>query len=192
MRNFPKTPDGMVLIAEIGAASGVKGEVRIKLHSDDPAALTAYGALQDAAGRSFTVTKSRPVKTVFVCVLDEVRDRSSAEALTNTPLYISRDKLPAPDPDEFYHIDLAGLDVQLADGSLFGKILAVHDFGAGDILEITPSEGDSMMIPFSLAAVPVVDIAGGFVQLADLPGLLDDDAAEDGPSDNEPSDEEAS
>lgn len=179
MRTQPKTPDGMVLIAEIGAASGVKGEVRIKLHSDDPAALTAYGALQDAAGRSYTISKSRPVKTVFVCVLDGIHDRTAAEALTKTSLFISRDKLPAPDPDEFYHIDLVGLEVRQADGNLLGTISAVHDFGAGDILEVAPPDAETIMIPFSLAAVPIVDIAGGFVQLADLPGLLDDDLSED-------------
>lgn len=185
MRSLPKTPDGMVLIAEIGAASGVKGEVRIKLHSDDPAALTAYGALQDAAGRSYTVKKSRPVKSVFVCVLDGVNDRSAAEALTNTPLFVSRDMLPPPEPDEFYHIDLVGLDVRQADGTSFGTVLAVHDFGAGDILEVAQSEGQSLMIPFSLAAVPVVDIAGGFVQLADLDGLLDDEDSGDDHLDEE-------
>lgn len=183
MRIQPKTPDGMVLIAEIGAASGVKGEVRVKLHSDDPAALTAYGALQDAAGTSYTISKSRPVKTVFVCILDGVQDRSAAEALKNTRLYISREKLPEPDTDEFYHIDLEGLDVQQADGTVFGTVSAVHDFGAGDILEVAPSEGDTIMIPFSLAVVPIVDIAGGFVKLADLPGILDDDPTEDNPTD---------
>lgn len=172
----------MVLIAEIGAASGVKGEVRIKLHSDDPAALTGYGALRDAAGHSYTISKSRPAKTVFVCTLDGVQDRSAAEALKNTRLYISRDKLPEPDTDEFYHIDLEGLDVQQADGTLIGTVSSVHDFGAGDILEIAPSEGETLMIPFSLAAVPIVDIAGGFVKLADLPGLLEDDPSEDDPA----------
>lgn len=173
----------MVLIAEIGAASGVKGEVRIKLHSDDPAALTAYGALQDDAGSSYTISKSRPAKTVFVCTLDGVQDRTAAEALKNTHLYISRDKLPEPEADEFYHIDLVGLDVKQADGTTFGTVSLVHDFGAGDLLEIAPAEGETIMIPFSLAAVPIVDIAGGFVQLADLPGLLDDDGSEDDPSD---------
>ncbi len=185
MRGLPETPAGMVLIAEIGAASGVKGEVRIKLHSDDPAALTAYGALQDAAGRSFTVKKSRPAKSVYVCALEGVNDRSAAEALTNTPLFVSRDVLPPPEPDEFYHIDLVGLDVRQSDGTLLGTILAIHDFGAGDILEVTQPKEQSLMIPFSLAAVPVVDIAGGFVQLADLDGLLDDEDAAYAPADGE-------
>tara|TARA_R110002124_G_scaffold55076_2_gene155960 strand:- start:6134 stop:6688 length:555 start_codon:yes stop_codon:yes gene_type:complete len=179
MRNHSPAPDGMVLIAEIGAASGIKGEVRIKLYSDDPAALTAYGDLQDAAGTSYRVIRSRPVKSVFVCALDGINDRASAEALTRTQLYIHREKLPEPDPDEFYHIDLIGLDVRQADGETLGTVLAMHDFGAGDILEIATPDDDSRMIPFSLAAVPVVDVAGGFVQLADLPGLLDEPDPDD-------------
>lgn len=182
MRGSPIAPEGMVLIAEIGAASGVKGEVRIKLHSDDPAALTAYGALYDAAGHSYTIRKHRLAKTVFVCTLDGISDRTTAEALKNTPLYIHRDKLPAPDPDEFYHIDLIGLNVLQADGTLYGTVSAVLDFGAGDILEIAPIQGDTIMVPFSLAVVPIVDIANGFVQLAELPGLLDDTPDENDPS----------
>lgn len=179
MRRPSPIPDGLVLIAEIGAASGIRGEVRIKLYSDDPAALTAYGALQDAAGTSYRISRSRPAKSVFVCALEGITDRSSAEALTRTRLYIHRDRLPAPDADEFYHIDLIGLEVRQADGGALGTILAVHDFGAGDILEIATPDDDNLMVPFSLAAVPIVDVAGGFVQLADLPGLLDDPDPED-------------
>lgn len=174
MRNQTDTVDGMILIAEIGGASGIKGEVRIKLYSDDPAALTDYGPLMDAAGTSYRVLRSRVAKSVFVCALDGVSDRNAAEALNRTKLYVSRDKLPAPEDDEFYHIDLIGLKAIQENGETLGIITSVHDFGAGDILEITPDDGDTIMIPFSLAAVPKVNIADGFVTLGNISALLDD------------------
>lgn len=179
MRTQADTIDGMLLIAEIGGASGIKGDVRIKLYSDDPAALTAYGPLLDAAGKSYTVIRSRAVKSVFVCALDGVSDRNSAEALNRTKLFVSRDKLPAPEDDEFYHVDLIGLKAIQGNGETLGLITSVHDFGAGDIIEITPADGDTIMIPFSLAAVPKVSISEGFVTLGDIATLLDDEPEPD-------------
>ena len=173
MRTQADTVEGMLLIAEIGGASGIKGEVRIKLYSDDPAALTAYGPLMDAAGKSHKVLRSRPAKSVFVCALDGVSDRNAAEALNRTKLYISRDKLPAPEDGEFYHIDLIGLKAMQENGEELGIITSVHDFGAGDILEITPEIGETIMIPFSRSAVPEVNISKGFVALGDISALLE-------------------
>lgn len=179
MRTQPDTVEGMILIAEIGGASGIKGEVRIKLYSDDPAALTAYGPLLDAAGKSYRIMRSRISKSVFVCVLEGVSDRNAAEALNRTKLYIHRDKLPAPDDDEFYHIDLIGLKAIQENDELLGMVTSVHDFGAGNILEITPDVGETIMIPFSLAAVPKVNIAEGFLSLGDISALLENETEPD-------------
>ncbi|MEP0519876.1 MAG: ribosome maturation factor RimM [Hyphomicrobiales bacterium] len=179
MRNEADTVEGMILIAEIGGASGIKGEVRIKLYSDDPAALTNYGPLMDAAGKSYQVLRSRVSKSVFVCALEGVSDRNAAEALNRTKLYVSRDKLPAPDDDEFYHVDLIGLKAIQDNGETLGVITSVHDFGAGDILEITPDDGDTIMVPFSLAAVPEVNVAEGFLTLGDISALLQNEPEPD-------------
>lgn len=179
MRTQPDTVEGMILIAEIGGASGIKGEVRIKLYSDDPAALTAYGPLLDAVGNSYQIVRSRVSKSVFVCVLEGVSDRSTAETLNRTKLYIHRDKLPAPDDGEFYHIDLIGLNAIQDNGELLGIVTSVHDFGAGNIIEITPEDGETIMIPFSLAAVPKVNIADGFLTLGDIAALLENETEPD-------------
>lgn len=157
------SPDDLVLIAEIGGVHGIQGEVRVKLYSDNPAALTAYGPLQDAAGIRFKIKKHRPSKTVFVCRIEGVADRTAAEKLNGTKLFIPRDRLPAPEEDEFYHIDLIGLAAKLPDGQILGQIQAVFDFGAGDILEIKPPKGALMLVPFTREFVPDIDLAAGHV-----------------------------
>jgi 16S rRNA processing protein RimM len=152
-----------VCIAQIGAAHGVRGEVRLKAFTEDPMSVARYGPLWSEDGRQhFEIETARRAKDVLIVRLKGVADRDAAGRLTNLRLYVPRERLPKPDEDEFYHADLIGLAAQTADGVAFGLVKAVHNFGAGDVLEIEPAGGGTtLMLPFSGAAVPVVDVAGG-------------------------------
>jgi 16S rRNA processing protein RimM len=153
-------------VAQIGAPHGVRGEVRLWTFTQDPQAIKRYGALESEDGtRSFDIVSMRPAKDHLVARLRGVDDRDAAERLTNTKLFVSRDRLPATeDDDTFYHADLIGLSAAGADGTEIGTIVAVFDFGAGDIIEIMPAGGGApFMLPFTKAAVPVVDFATGRV-----------------------------
>jgi len=152
-----------VCVAQIGAAHGVRGEVRLRSFTDDPMAITRYGPLETEDGvRRFTVAQVRPAKGFLVAQLTGVADRNAAEALRNLRLYVSRERLPAlADADDFYHADLIGLRVE-RDGREIGTVAGVQNYGAGDLIEVTPASGGStMLIPFTRAAVPVVDLEGG-------------------------------
>ncbi|GAC1563651.1 MAG: ribosome maturation factor RimM [Beijerinckiaceae bacterium] len=163
----------LILVGMFGAAHGLRGEVRLKSYTADPAAIGTYGPLQDAAGaRVFTIKTLRGVgKDMFVARLAEIADRDTAEALNGTELFIARSKLPpAKDEDEFYQADLIGLRVENENGEVLGRIVALHDFGAGDILEIAPppeaASKATAMLAFTRALVPVVDITGGRIVVA--------------------------
>jgi len=150
-----------VLIAQIGAAHGVRGEVRLKAFTEDPLSIARYGALESEDGRQrFEIEALRPAKDVLVVRLKGVADRNAAEALKNLRLYVAREKLPAPAHDEFYVADLIGLAAEGPDGASLGTVKAVHNFGAGDLLEIEPADGGAtVMLPFTVATVPTIDIA---------------------------------
>jgi 16S rRNA processing protein RimM len=151
-----------VCVAQIGAPHGVRGEVRLWTFTADPMAVTRYGPLETEDGkRAFEIGKVRPAKGHLVARLQGVEDRDAAERLTNIKLFVSRERLPPPEDDEFYHADLIGLRVEDEGGNQIGVVSAVHNFGAGDILEIQPPEGGTMLLPFTEAAVPEVDIKGG-------------------------------
>lgn len=151
-----------VCVAQIGAPHGVRGEVRLWTFTADPMAVTRYGSLETEDGkRSFEIEKVRPAKGHLVARLRGIGDRETAERLTNTKLFVPRERLPQTEADEFYHADLVGLRVEDAEGNGIGAVIAVHNFGAGDILEIQPPEGGAMMLPFTEAVVPEVDIKGG-------------------------------
>ncbi|HAT85185.1 MAG TPA: 16S rRNA processing protein RimM [Rhizobiales bacterium] len=179
-KNAAKEPEGKVCIAQIGAPNGVRGDVRVKLFSDDPDNLKAYGPLHSADGsRSFKALSARPQKTVFIVRFAEITSRNDAESLNGTKLYIDRDKLPELEEEEFYHSDLMGLRAELEDGSDFGTVLAVHDFGAGELLDVAPKSGKSILLPFTKEVVPTIDIANSKVVIVLPEGFLDgDDAAE--------------
>ena len=131
-------PQNPVLMAVIGAAHGIKGELRVKTFTDDPLALGGYGSLFAKDGRRFDILDIRPQGTVVVVRFKGVGDRSAAEALTGTELFVDRAALAADlDDEEFYHADLVGLSVVDEQGAQIGKVAAVHNFGAGDILEIS-------------------------------------------------------
>ena len=150
-----------VCIAQIGGAHGVRGEVRLKAFTQDPLGVTRYGPLETEDGKRIEIEAVRPATDMLVARLKGVTDRNTAEALKNIRLYVAREKLPRPADDEFYHADLVGLAAVKADGEAIGTVKAVHNFGAGDLLEIEPAAGGAtMMLPFTDATVPTIDIAG--------------------------------
>jgi len=157
-----------VCVAQIGGAHGIRGELRLKPFTADPMAVTDYGPLESEDGTaSFEIVAARPAKGHLVVRLRGVDDRNAAERLTHLKLFVSRERLPPPAADEFYHADLVGLTAVTADGTEIGTVLAVHDFGAGDILELQPAAGGpTVMLPFTETFVPKVDIAGGRVVVA--------------------------
>ncbi len=168
-----------VQMAVIGAAHGIKGELRVKSFTADPLALGDYGPLQARDGRRFEVLDVRPAGTVVVVRFKEVNDRSAAETLNGTELFIERDALPEADDEEFYHADLVGLAVRDGEGETIGKVVAVHNHGGGDILEIVHRGRDGVLIPFTKAAVPQVDVRSGFVAVDPVAAGLEDDGDED-------------
>jgi 16S rRNA processing protein RimM len=150
-----------VCIAQIGAAHGVRGEVRLKAFTQDPLGVTRYGPLETEDGRRVEIEAARPAKDVLVARLKGVADRTAAEALKNMRLYVARETLLQPADDEFYHADLVGLAAVKVNGESIGTVKAVHNFGAGDLLEIAPATGGAtIMLPFTELTVPTVDIAG--------------------------------
>ena len=150
--------DVRVLLAKIGAAHGVKGEVRVKAFVGDPLALQHHGVLFASDGRSFETERIRPGKGVVIAKFRGIDDRNAAEALNGTELFVERAALPTPDEDEFYHADLIGLEAYNAAGDLVGTVVAIHNFGAGDILDIAPRRGASLLLPFTKANVPAIDL----------------------------------
>ncbi|MGO9132650.1 MAG: ribosome maturation factor RimM [Methylovirgula sp.] len=155
-----------ILVGQFGAAHGVKGELRLKSFTQDPSAIGRYGRLSDASGgRSFEIAALRPLKDdLFVAKVVGIATREAAEKLTNVALYVGRETLPAAEEDEFYHADLIGLAAQTQDGIVLGRIAEILNFGGGDILEIAPEAGgETLLVPFTKAAAPVIDVANGFV-----------------------------
>jgi 16S rRNA processing protein RimM len=156
-----------VLLAAVMGAQGLKGEVKVKTFTHTPDALPRYGALHARDGRIFTITAFRSTKPgEAVIAFGEVRDRAAAEALKGTELFVDRDALPAPDEDEFYHADLIGMEARDDQGRVLGKVIAVHNFGASDVIELARADGDSVHLAFTKETVPVINITDGFIVVA--------------------------
>ena len=149
-----------IRVARIGAAHGVRGEVRLWPFTQDPMDVASYGELESEDGaRRFTVEALRPAKDFLVARLSGVADRDAAEKLTNLELFVPRERLPTIEEDDtWYHADLIGLAAVTEGGVTLGTVTAIHNFGAGDIIEITPAEGAVLMLTFTEASVPKVDI----------------------------------
>ena len=156
-----------VLLAAVIGAQGLKGEVKVKTFTQAPEALRAYGVLHDAKGRTYEIAVFRSGKPgEAVIAFKGISDRNSAEALKGTELFVTRAALPAPAADEFYHADLIGLEAFDSEGRLVGKVSAIHNFGAGDVIAITRADGDEVLLAFTAETVPEIDVAGGRVRIA--------------------------
>lgn len=156
-----------IQLAIIGAAHGIRGEVRVKTYTDDPLAIADYGQLYDAQGKAYEVLEARSAKTVVVVRFKGINDRNAAEALNGTELFIDRSQLPDDDldEDEFFQTDLMGLEALDADGKSYGVVSALFDFGAGDLIELSLKGKRPMLIPFTEAAVPEIDFEKGIIRV---------------------------
>jgi 16S rRNA processing protein RimM len=162
-----------ICVARIGAAHGVRGAVKLWTFTEDPLAVKHYGPLMTKDGaRQFEVTHAREAKGHLVATLKGIATREEAEPLNGIELYVAREKLPATEDDEYYHADLIGLAAVTTASAPLGRVVAIHNFGAGDIIEIAPPQGATLLLPFTNAVVPTVDLAGGRVVI-ELPEEID-------------------
>lgn len=164
-----------VCVGAVAGAFGVKGEVRLKSFCADPEAIATYGPLSSEDGStSWEVRLTRPVKNGFAARLTGVATKDAADALRGMRLFAPRDRLPDLPDDEYYHADLINLVVQDSGGVELGRVRAVLNHGAGDLLEIHgPKLKQPVLLPFTLAAVPTVDLAAGRIVVDPPEGLLD-------------------
>ena len=166
-------PRDRVLVGAITGAHGIRGEVKLKSFTAEPAAIASYSPLETAAGDKIGIARLRPSKEGFIAILKGVTDRNAAEALRGTELFVARERLPEPEVDEVYVHDLIGLAVHLADGSLLGEIVDVADYGAGDLIDVkVEGRKDTVLIPFADQYVLetaedriVVDLPEGFLDV---------------------------
>jgi 16S rRNA processing protein RimM len=171
-----------ICVARIGAAHGVRGAVKLWTFTEDPFAVEAYGPLVTKdGGRQFELTSAREAKGHLVVTLKGVATREDAERLNGIELYVAREKLPVTEENEYYHADLIGLAAVTPANEPLGRVLAIHNFGAGDIIEIAPPHGATLLLPFTNAVVPTVDLAGGRV-VVELPDEIEGDTPEAGAS----------
>ena len=169
-----------ICVARIGAAHGVRGQVRLWTFTEDPLAVKRYGPLQSKDGTQFEVTQARAAKGHVIATLKGIATRQDAERLNGIELYVSRERLPTTVADEYYYADLIGLAAIDGAGASIGRVVAVHNFGAGDILEIAPGHGPTMLLPFTNAVVPSIDLGGGRVVIELPPEIEGDDPDETG------------
>jgi len=163
-----------VLLGEIGAAQGLKGEVRLRSYTQDPASIARYGALDDEHGRRIEIESLRVTPKALVARIKGVTTREGAEALAHTKLYIARSRLPEREEEEWYHSDLIGLAVVDSGGTPIGTVITVQNFGAGDLIEVKPAAGGpTVLVPFTRDAVPEVDVEGGRLVLVPPEGLFE-------------------
>ncbi|UWQ13601.1 ribosome maturation factor RimM [Aliiroseovarius sp. M344] len=162
--------DDRICVGAIAGAFGVKGELRVKSFCADPEAIGTYGPLWSEDGsRQFTLILDRAIKNGFAATIDGVRTKEDADALKGVRLFADRDALPSLPDDEYYHADLIGLEVLDTGGRVLGRVSAVHNHGAGDVLEVQgPGLKTNALLPFTLEAVPTVDLGAGRV-VADPP-----------------------
>ncbi len=164
-----------ILMGVVGRPHGVRGLVHVQSYTAEPAALSEYGALLDDAGRHWTLAwQQAGVAQLRDAAGVPLADRSAAERLTNTRLYVERDRLPPPPPDEFYLSDLEGLEARDPSGAVLGRVTVVHDYGAGASLELDTGA----LVPFTHACVPAVDVPAGHVTVVLPDEIIVPDAPE--------------
>ena len=170
----------LVLMGRIGAAHGIKGEVRLQSFTEEPLDLLGYNPFAtNRPGLTVTIAKARGTTNMLVAQIDGVADRSAAEKLNGIELYVTRDRLPETEEEDYYHADLIGLRAQLTDGTAIGKVTAVPNYGAGDILEVRNDGGETFLFPFTRQVVPDVRIKDGYVVIEPP---LDADPGEEEPA----------
>ena len=164
-----------VCVGAIAGAFGVRGEVRLKSFCADPAAIATYGPLETEDGRRrFDVTITRAVKQGFAARLSGVASKEAADGLRGVRLHAPRSALPAPAADEFYHADLLGLEAVDTDGRPHGRVTAVHEIGGADLLEVRgPGASGSVLVPFTRAIVPTIDLRAGRIVVDPPEGLFE-------------------
>lgn len=167
--------NGLVCMAEIVGVHGIKGMLKLKIFSEDPDQLMGYAPLFcPVSKKEYKFTSLHAHQNVFLATMEGLSDRTAAEKLRGTKLYVPRDRLPVlKKPETYYHVDLVGLAAQNPDGELIGKIISVADFGAGTLLEIKPVKGASYFIPFTNDAVPNIDLTARTATVIIPAGLLD-------------------
>jgi 16S rRNA processing protein RimM len=160
----------LICVGAIAGSFGVAGEVRLKSFCSEPTDIATYGVLLSEDGsREFHITLTRPVSGGLGARIAGITTKEAADALRGTSLHVPRDRLPSLPDDEFYHADLIGLDAYDPGGVLIGKVSAIYNHGAGDIVEISPgSHKSALLLPFTLAIVPNVDLQAGRI-VVDLP-----------------------
>lgn len=166
---------GRVLLGVVAAPHGVRGLVRIRSYTENPMAIASYGPLSDETGRKqYRVEALSTVKEAVLARIEGVADRTAAEALRGLRLYVERERLPATDEREWYEADIVGLAAVGRDGRDWGKVIAFHDFGAGRTMEISGGSASRspVMLPFTVEAVPEVDVEGGKVVVEPPAGVL--------------------
>ncbi len=178
-------PAGRVCVGLVTGPHGVKGAVRLKSFTAVPEDVARYGPVEDESGRRFALAIVGAAKGVLIARLEGIADRDRAEALRGLRLYLPRAALPTPQEDEYYHADLVGLQAVLPDGTPIGRVRAIHDFGAGDVIEIARPEAVPALVPFTRAVVPIVDLAAGTLVVDPPPGLLAAAADEPAPAPTE-------
>lgn len=158
--------DRKVCIGVIAGAHGVRGQVRVKSFTAEPQDVTAYGPVTDASGaRQFDLRITGAARGMMLARIDGVGDRNAADSLRGTELYVDRDRLPDPDEDEYYYADLIGLDAVSTDGTTLGSVRAMHNFGAGDMIELEDGSGKTELLPFTASVVASVDLEAGVVTI---------------------------
>ncbi len=173
--------DEPILVGHVGAAHGIRGEVRVKSFTDPVDALADYGPLDAGDGLRLTIERMRDQGTMLVVKFREIADRTAAEKLNGRDLFVDRSALPEPEDEEtYYHADLIGLDAVDTAGDLWGHVIAVPNFGAGDLLEIRPVDGATFYLPFTRALVPVVDVKAGRVVIDPPEGFFREEKPEEG------------
>jgi 16S rRNA processing protein RimM len=163
-----------VTLGRITGAQGIKGEVKLQSFTADPLDIASYGPLDGSNGQQLTIRTVKPYKNMLVARIEGVDDRNAAEALKGVELSIDRHRLPEPDEDEVYHADLIGLAAHDVTGKLVGEVVAVLDFGAGELLELKlPDQKSTVLVPFNVDSVPEIDLGAGRLTIDPPESLLD-------------------
>lgn len=168
-----------ICLGIIVGSKGLRGEVKVKSYTDDPQDVAAYGPVFTDDSRTLTLTVTGSGKGVVIAKVDGVDDRTQAEALKGLKLYVDRSALPPPGADSLYQADLVGLQAERTDGEVLGTVMAFHNFGAGDVMEVKNGGGESVLIPFTEEVIAEVDMTGRRILVTPLPGLFDDGETED-------------